>query len=74
MDLSGIPDGKRGKSLGRPREVVRKGIQSVRFESGKEPLFIQLDPDDRVPRMTDDRLTWEKKTDSRETSFRGPSP
>jgi len=41
------------------REVKSIG-QAVRFVSEREPIFLQLDPDCRVPRMTDDRLTWEK--------------
>jgi len=51
---------KEGKTFSLPLKFVKKGIQSVRFESEKEPLFIHLDPDYRVPRMTNDRLMWEK--------------
>ena len=44
-----------------PLNLVKKGIQTIRFESDKEPIFIQIDPEFRVPWMTDGKLTWEKR-------------
>ena len=51
---------KEGKAFSVPVRFVKKGVQSVRFESEKEPAFIQLDPEYCVPRMTNNLLTWEK--------------
>lgn len=53
---------KGGKGVPIPLRFLKKGGQTVRFVSDKEPLFVQLDPDYRVPRITNDRLTWEKGT------------
>ena len=54
---------KIGKGVLIPLRFIKKGIQTVRFVSAKEPLFLKLDPDYRVPRMTDSGLTWEKETE-----------
>jgi hypothetical protein len=53
---------KDGEGIMLPLRFVKKGIQTIRFVSEREPVFLQLDPDCRVPRMTDDRLTWERGT------------
>ena len=53
---------KDGQAIMLPLRFVKKGIQTVRFVSDKAPLYVKLDPDCRVPRMTDDRLTWERGT------------
>ncbi len=47
------------KAISIPLRFIKKGVQTVRFASDKAPLSMILDPDYRVPRMTDDRLTWE---------------
>jgi aminopeptidase N len=53
---------KDGKGISVPLRFTKKGIQTVRFAGDEAPLFVKLDPDCRVPRMTHDRLTWEKGT------------
>jgi hypothetical protein len=53
---------KDGKGISIPLRFIKKGIQTVRFASDKAPLSVILDPDYRVPRVTDDQLTWERRT------------
>jgi len=54
---------KIGKGVLIPLRFIKKEIQTVRFESDKEPFFLKLDPDYHVPRMTDSGLTWQKETE-----------
>ncbi len=51
---------KNGRGISIPLRLVKKGVQTIRFVSENEPLSLQLDPDYRVPRITDNALTWEK--------------
>jgi hypothetical protein len=51
---------KEEKGNFRPLHFMKKGIQIIKFESPKEPLFMQLDPHYLVPRIDDGKTTWKK--------------
>lgn len=50
-----------GKGMTIPIHFTKKGVQHVKFECLSAPRFIQLDPEYRVPVVSNDRMIWEQK-------------